>query len=95
MTVTFREYQEDLIAFCQKHNKKAECRVETSPFENNQYHKNYLYSDGATFTEINEIVYEEVEIEVHGIKVKTTVELFRTEYYSTDNSKSKFVYQKI
>lgn len=95
MVVSFREYQEDLKAFCEKHNKNSECTIVTSPFTNNQYHKSYMYSDGATFTEINERIFEEIETEIHGIKVKTMVELFRTEYWSTDNSRSNFVYERV
>lgn len=81
--------------FCLKHNKKGECRIETSPFLNGAYHKNYMYSDGATFTEINEYVYETITFVKHGIKFETEIQFFRTEYWSTDDSKSKFVYEKV
>lgn len=94
MTVSFKEYQDDLKEFCQHHNKKAECTVYTSPMVNNVYTKYFMYSDGATFTEVNDFVTEDVKVEAHGMVMTVPVKFFRTEYYSTDNSKSKFVYQK-
>lgn len=95
MTVNFEEYQKDLKRFCKKHNQNGECKIETSPMINNCYHKNYIYDDGSNFTEINEIVVEEVEVKVHGIFIKVDVQLWRTEYYSTDDSKSKYFYQNV
>lgn len=94
-TVNFKEYQKDLVNFCTKHNEKADCIIYTSPMVNNSWHKEYCYSDGSTFYEINEIIEEKVEIEIHGIKANVTVKLYRTEYWSTDNSQSKFYYEKV
>ena len=37
---------------------------------------------------------EEVEIEIHGVTVKTNVMLVKHEYYSTDNATSKYWYEK-
>ena len=96
VTVTFKEYNEDLAKFISKHSKKYNYKVYTSPFENNQYHKNYCFEDGATFTEINEMsVAEEVEVEVHGLKFKVDVHFIRHEYWSTDDATSKYWYEKV
>lgn len=93
MTVTYDQYLKELQAFCKKHNKKAECKVETSPMINNSYHKNYMWSDGANWTECSFIVRELAECEIHGIKFSTPVDLWKTEYYSTE-SPSKYFYTK-
>lgn len=95
INVGFKEYQKDLQEFCQRHNQKAECRVYTSPMENDSYHKEYCYSDGATFYEINDIVYDEAKITMHGLEIKVPIAFYRTEYFSTDNGKSKFFYKYI
>ena len=94
MTVTYKEYAKDLRDFSQKHNKKADLKIFTSPMVNDRYHKEYCWSDGATFYEINERVIEIAEAEVHGITVKVPVEMWRTEYWSTESS-SKYYYEKI
>ena len=75
-------------------NKHEVANVYTSQFENREYHKDYLCEDGATGTEINRIVTEEVEIEVKGVKVKVKVELWETEWFDTDTGTSVYVYQK-
>lgn len=93
MTVTYAEYMSDLKAFSQKHNKKAELKIFTSPMVNNRYHKEYCWSDGAEFCEINELVTEMVEAEAHGIKVRVPVEFWRTEFWSTEQG-SKYYYEK-
>ena len=95
MTVTWSEYEKDFGEFLKKHQKGSnEISVSTSPMTNDRYHKTYASTDGGEFTEINERVTEMAEAEIHGLKVTVPVVLYRTEYWSTDNSKSKFVYSK-
>lgn len=92
-TVTFAEFDKEYTAFAIKHNKKAE-RFEETYMTNGVIHKIVSWSDGATWWEITETEYsEEVEIEVHGIKVKVNVPLRKTEYWSTE-SKSKYFYER-
>lgn len=91
MTVTYDEYTRDLRDFCRRHDK-ADLKVFTSPMVNDSYHKEYCYSDGATFCEINDITTEWVEVEVKGCKTKAPITLCRTEYWSSDHSKSKYCY---
>ena len=93
MTVTFKEYEEELIKFAQKHNKKAECKIWTSPMENNRYYKTRTWSDGACFDEVTELITEEVEVEAHGIKTKVAVRFWRTEFWSTEQP-SKYIYSR-
>lgn len=90
---TMKDYYEDLRDFCAR-NGKYECKVYTSPLIKNSYHKEFCYSNGATFYEISDVVVEQVEVEVHGVRVLVEVKLRRLEYWSTTNSKSKFVYER-
>ena len=94
MTVTYREYENQKIAFAKKHNRKAECKVYTSPMENNRYHKEYCWSDGHQWCEVIELVTETVEAEAHGINFNVEVELYRTEFWSTEDSRSKYLYER-
>lgn len=95
ITVSYRDYSTDLANFIKKHSKKCDYQVYTSPFENGQYHKDYWFEDGAMFTEINEMDYEEaVEVTVHGISTVVYVKMIRHEYWSTDDATSKYWYEK-
>ena len=92
LTVTYSEYMKDLEAFHKKH-RKADLQVYTSPLINNTYHKEYCYSDGAVFAEVNEMVHhEEITVDVHGIEIKTTVKMIKHEYWTTE-TKSKYWYE--
>jgi len=93
-TMTALQYKSSLI---KKHNK-ADWKVETSPMdEYDRYSKTYIFSDGFQITEVNEPVWEEVEIEyeVRGVKFteKKSVKLFRTEIWSTETA-SVYFYEK-
>ena len=93
--MTYIEYKN---AFIKKHSK-ADWSVHTSPMdEYGQYVKNYIFTDGATLTEINRPVWEtvEVETEVKGVKVviKQDVKLFETEAWNTDDAKSVKFYER-
>lgn len=91
--VSMKEYYEVQSKFVSKHEHEIS-KVERSPFTDNQWHKTYLCEDGALGTEINRIVYEQVEVEVKGLKVKVEVKLLETEWFDTDNGTSTFMYQK-
>lgn len=93
--MTYLDYKR---AFIQKHSD-ADWTVHTSPMdEYGQYVKNYLFTDGATLTEVNRPVWEEVEVEVEvkGIKVtiKDTIKLMETEAWNTDDAKSVKFYER-
>lgn len=93
--MTYLEYKK---AFIEKH-KKADWTVHTSPMdEYGQYVKNYLFTDGATLTEVNRPIYEnvEAEVEVKGIKftLRRQVKLMETEAWNTDDAKSVKFYER-
>lgn len=93
MTATFKEYMEQKTAFAQKHNKKGECKVWRHPMINNRSHEEMSWTDGHEWCEVTELITEEVEIEVHGIKTTVSVDLWRTEFWSTEH-KSKYMYER-
>lgn len=94
--VNYKEYTDDLNRFIEKHSKKYDMNIWTSPITNGEYRKEYAFEDGNSFYEINNLNYiEEVEVEVKGIKVKVDVKLVNHEYWSSDDSTSKYWYEKI
>ena len=92
--MTSLQYKSNLI----KKHSKADWKVETSPMdEYDRYSKTYTFTDGFQLIEVNEPVWEEVEIEyeVRGVKIRETksVKLFRTEIWTTESA-SKVFYEK-
>ena len=92
MTVTYKDYNNALVAFAKKHNAKAECKVYSSMWENNVYHKEYCWSDGAEFCERTELVTETVVAEKHGIQFEVEKQFYKTEFWSTEFG-SRFFYE--
>ena len=89
--VSMSDYYKTVQEFVSKHQVN---KVETSELVNGQWHKNYLCEDGSAGTEVNRTVYETVEVEVKGLKIKVEVKLLETEWFDTDNSHSVYMYQK-
>lgn len=89
--MTLLDYKNQFIA---KHSE-ADWAVHTSPMDQyGQYVKTYVFTDGATMTEINRPVIETVQVEVKGIMVDVEVKLMETEIWNTDNAKSVKFYEK-
>lgn len=93
MTVTYKEYNEELAKFAQKHNSKSDCKIYTSGLENNVYHKEYCWEHGANWYERTELITETKEVEAHGLIFKVEVQMWRTEFWSTESG-SKYFYCK-
>lgn len=92
--MTYIEYKN---AFIKKHSK-ADWSVHTSPMdEYGQYVKNYIFTDGATLTEVNRPVVETVTVEttVKGIPITIhqDVKLMETEAWNTDDARSVKFYE--
>ena len=91
--VTFADFDREYTAFAIKHNKKSERREYTS-LENGIIRKMICWEDGATWYEVTDTEYSEVvEVNVHGIICHVTVQLRKTEYWSTEDSASKCFYE--
>lgn len=93
--VTYKDYSDDLKKFINKHSAKSELtEVVTSSYENGMYRKSYLYEDGSEFFEVNRTVRAKANAETVGLKFEIEVKLIEHEYWSTDESKSKYWYEK-
>lgn len=90
-------YWNDKRDFFEKH-KAADWKVYTSGMVNNSYHKEYFFTDGAAFWEVNQIVTETVKTAgtLHGITVEaeTDITFFKTEYWTTEDACSRYYYEK-
>lgn len=90
--VTMQEFYKAQSEFTCKHTI---LNVYTSSMKDNAYHKHYIAEDGAEMWENNRLITEPVEVEIHGIKCKAIVKFWETECWSTDDSKSMYMYQQI
>lgn len=89
MTVTYREYEEAKKNFIEKH--KGLFITSTSEMdEYGSYSKQYVANDRCVFYEVNSVEYVKAEVK----KTTVTIKMFRTEFYSSDNSRSSFCYQQ-
>ena len=93
MTVTYKEYSEDKRKFFEKHNYDYVCDT-SSMNEYGSYFKTYSFADGAQWCESMGAEHITTTVEVMKANVKVEVKMFRTEYWSTDNSSSKKYYEK-
>lgn len=93
MIVTYKEYMEDKQKFFKKHGYNFS--EDTSPMDQfGMYYKTYTFEDGAHWYErMNpEWVKETFTIKLAPVEVE--VKMFRTEYWNTDNSISRFYYER-
>lgn len=88
--VNSKEYYERIRKFVEKHEV---IRVETSAFEDGQWHKTYI-CENATGYEINREVWEETEVEVKGVKCNVKIHLLETEWFDSDNASSIYMYER-
>lgn len=89
--VKFDEYENDKKEFFRKH--KNDFRCETSNGSAEYYNKTYVFDDGAIWYEVMRKVYENIKVEIYYISIPVEVELFQTEYWSSDNADSKVYYE--
>ena len=88
--VKFEDYQNIKKDFYQKHGEPKEYTSN----ENSIHLKTVVFDDGAEWYEKNELVQEEINGEKHGVPYSFLLFLNKLEFWSTDDSKSKFVYSK-
>lgn len=87
--ITMHEYLERKMDFMKKHGEWKE----SGNVSGETINKILVFEDGATWTEITRPVYEKTTVTVKGLNLKTTVKLYETEIYNTDNSKSVYLYE--
>ena len=52
-----------------------------------------MFADGAQWCEITEPIWERLYGTLHGIMVEAKVQMYRTEFWDSDNSKSRYLYE--
>lgn len=85
---TFTQYEEEKIAFFKKHNMNY--IVHTSGLNNDSYHKEYIFEDGAVFYESSMKVEEVQIVEAHGLKTRVPVTYMKTEYWTSESGSKTF-----
>lgn len=93
MTTTYNDYIEVKKAFFKKHNNEFTTHT-SSLDEYNGYHKEYVFEDGAIWYEVNSIEYVEYEVEVKMVKIKEQAKMLRTEFWSSDDARSSYYYER-
>lgn len=94
MTVTYEEYEIERINFIKK-NSEHEWEVKMSPMdEYGRYSKTYIFDNGAQWFETCGPVTEIAQFEHRGMTFEAEVKMFRVEFFSTDDSKSKYYYER-
>lgn len=91
MIVKIEEYNDDKKEFFRKHHNNFNCETEGNSAE--YYRKTYVFADGAIWYEVMRKVYETVEVEKFYCKINCDIELFETEYWSTDYPDSQKCYE--
>ena len=89
--VTYNEYEEMKKKFFCKHNNDFQCDTRGNSAE--YYRKTYVFGDGAIWYEVMMKIYTGAEAEVHGIKILVEVELMQTEFWSSDDSESRYYFE--
>ena len=93
MTVSYNAYDELKKDFFRKHHN--DYKIKTGPMDGyGNWNKDYVFEDGSVWSEVYSKVVEPIEVEVHYCKVRGVVTLLKTEFYSTDDSKSRYYYEE-
>lgn len=92
MVVPIEYYRKEMRRFMEKHSQYGEMVVHTGPLVDGTYCKSFCWDHGAEWWEDTKVVQEQTTVKVRGVECKATVSLLRIEYWSTDDSTSKYVY---
>ena len=92
MNTNYDTFWREKKDFCQNHD--SDYTVCTSPMdEYGRWHKTYLFTDGAVWSELMTPEFETAYTEVHGVRVEVEVKMLKTEYWSTEQG-SKYYWEK-
>ena len=93
MVVNYNEYNKTKQEFFKEHKNDFSC--ETSPMdEYGRYHKEYVFEDGSIWYEVMSTEYVTETVEIKKCEISLKIKMFRTEFWSTDNSESKYYYEQ-
>lgn len=91
MIVTYQEYNDEKQAFFRKH--KNDYELETQGGSAEYYRKTYAFKDKAVWYEVMMKQTVSERVEVYKCNVNVELDMLQTEYWSSDDSKSKFYYE--
>lgn len=89
--VTEHEYNDIKRAFFRKHNNEFQCETEGSSAE--YYNKTYVFDDGAVWYEVMQKQTVMAQAKYHNVEFPAEVEVMETEFWSNEDSESKYWYQ--
>lgn len=91
--MTSRDYWDKKQAFFKKHQLD---KVHTSPMDQyGGYNKTYICEDGAQWFESMGVVPVTERVTVRGVGVTVTVNLFRTEFWNTEEFGTGIYYEEV
>lgn len=92
MTVKYDTYSKEKKEFFEKH---SDFQIYTSSMDvYGRYWKTYRFENGAEWYEAMTPEYVRQEVEIKLCKTTIEVKMLRIEFWSSDNAKSKFYYEK-
>ena len=93
MTKADQEYRRIKDRFFAKH--KHDFKTTTGPMDSyGRWYKDYTFADGANWHEDYYPTWETGIAIVHDVEVPVDVKMLRTEYYSTDDAESRYIYEQ-
>lgn len=91
--MTYKEFDEIKRRFFKKHHN--DFGTYTSPMNSyGEYHKDYIFTDGAQWTETMRPVFRDVPITVENVGITVNVKLLETEAWNTEDSRSIYYYER-
>ena len=93
MVVNVRTYEYEKKNFFEKHNYDFHCET-SSMDEYGRYHKEYIFEDGSIWYEVMGPVFVSQEVTVKECTMNVEFKMFQTEFWNSENSNSKFYYEK-
>ena len=87
ITVTMDDYHKIKKDFFNKHKNVIDEKRDGTYAETR-------FEDGAAWYEVTDEIHELVEVEVHKVKCNFWVSMLRYEFWSTDDSVSRYMYER-
>ena len=90
----YRDYETEKREFFARHSHETGDVKEYSHMDDfGVTRKSFCFADGASWHERNEKNTESKKVSIRGIEVTVSIDLFKCEYWDTDNSNSRYFYE--
>ena len=92
-TVTFEEYLEEKNAFCEKQGAEfGDPTAHIRKTKRNCYRLEFTWGSEIKWIEATEKIYERTTINLHDVECPIFAQLWRTEYWNTEDGQHKYCY---